>query len=102
MKKTLETAENRKLGDLVSVGPATIEDFEVLGISEVHQLREANADELFERLRRLTGIKHDICCLDVFNAAIHQARDPDLPQEKCQWWYWSKVRKQSDSSTSLG
>jgi len=31
--------------------------------------------------------------LDVFRAAVAQARDPRLPAEQCQWWYWSRKRK---------
>jgi hypothetical protein len=36
--------------------------------------------------------------LDVFVAAVAQARDPNLPIEQRQWWYWSKVRKQQIKS----
>jgi hypothetical protein len=38
----------------------------------------------------------DICCLDVFRAAVAQARNPHLPVEQCQWWYWSRKRKARD------
>ena len=44
---------------------------------------------------RIVAPQHqDICCLDVFRAAVAQARNPRLPAEQCQWWYWSKRRKQ--------
>jgi hypothetical protein len=26
-------------------------------------------------------------------AAVAQAKDPHLPLEQCQWWFWSKKRK---------
>jgi hypothetical protein len=26
---------------------------------------------------------------------VAQARDPQLPVERCQWWYWSRERKRS-------
>ncbi|MBX9571499.1 MAG: helix-hairpin-helix domain-containing protein [Candidatus Obscuribacterales bacterium] len=83
----------RQLKDLVSVGPATLEDFTLLGISAVEELKDQDATELYQRLCRITGIKMDICCEDVFRAAIEQARDPNLDLEKCQWWYWSALRK---------
>lgn len=70
-------AANRRLQDLVSVGPAVLRDFELL------------------RIRRLTGQRIDVCCLDTFQAAVAQARDPLLPAEKCQWWYWSRLRKEN-------
>ena len=33
--------------------------------------------------------------IDVFRAAVAQARNPRLPAEQCQWWYWSRKRKHS-------
>jgi hypothetical protein len=41
----------------------------------------------------VTGKSQDICCLDVFSAAVAQARNPQLPAEQRQWWYWSRKRK---------
>lgn len=84
----------RKLIDLVSVGPAILADFEDLGITEVEHLIKQDAVDLFERLKEIKGLKYlDRCCEDVFRCAIEQARDPRLSGEKCQWHYWSKVRK---------
>ena len=85
--------DKRKLTDLVSVGPAIAADFEDLGITEVGQLVDRDAGELYEELQRLKGKKMDPCVLDVFRAAIEQARDPKLPEKKKHWHYWSKVRK---------
>ena len=81
------------LHDLVSVGPATLKDFELLGITTLHQLAQQDPQELYERLCVLLGQKIDICCLDVFVAAIEQAKDPYLPAEQRQWYYWSRLRK---------
>lgn len=85
--------DERKLSDLISVGPATLADLRELGITKVSQLRGKNAEKLYSQLCAVTGMTHDICALDVLRAAIEQANDPDLPAEKCQWFYWSKVRK---------
>ena len=35
----------------------------------------------------------DICCPDVFTAAVEQAKDPHLARDKCHWWYWSRMKK---------
>ncbi len=64
-----------------------------LGITEVRQLAKANPNQLYDRLCRLTGERQDPCVLDVFTAAVTQAKNPRLPAEQCQWWYWSRVRK---------
>lgn len=87
----------RRLDDLVSVGPAMIRDFELLGVGSVAQLARRNPEKLYEQLCRVTGQAQDICCLDVFRAAVAQARNPQLPLEQSQWWYWSRQRKARDA-----
>lgn len=83
----------RRLQDLISVGPAMLRDFELLGVRSVKQLARQNPTRLYHKLCRLTGQRVDICCQDVFTAAIAQARNPLLPAWQCQWWYWSRQRK---------
>jgi hypothetical protein len=83
----------RQLLDLAGVGPAMLKDFDILGIRSVEELSRQEATELYERLCRVTNQKQDICVLDTFRAAVAQARDPDLPTEKRNWWYWSRARK---------
>jgi hypothetical protein len=89
----------RRLQDLVSVGPATVRDFHLLGIRTVQQLTRKDPRQMYHELCRLTGTSQDICCLDVFTAAVAQAKNPRLPLEQCQWWYWSRKRKASDACT---
>lgn len=88
-------AETTKLGDLISVGPAMVRDFELLGIRRVAQLAKADPEKMYRKLGRVARQHQDICVLDVFRAAVAQARDPRLPAEQCQWWYWSRKRKES-------
>jgi Pathogenicity locus len=92
------TSAPRKLSDLISVGPAMVRDFEILGVHSVSQLARRNPQRLYESLCRVAPQHEDICCLDVFRAAVAQARDPQLPVEQCQWWYWSRERKRSQKS----
>lgn len=84
---------NRRLQDLISVGPAILRDLELLGIRTVHRLAHANPQHMYQRLCRMTGQHQDMCVLDVFRAAVAQARNPSLPAEQCVWWYWSRKRK---------
>jgi hypothetical protein len=65
-------ASVRQLRDLRGIGPAMIKDFEMLGIQTVAQ---------------------DPCVLDTFRCAVAQAKDPLLPSEQTNWWYWSRIRK---------
>ena len=85
----------RQLKDLLSIGPATLRDLTRLGIHSVPQLAKQQPEKMYTRLKRLTGRHQDICVLDVFEAAVAQARNPLLPAEQCQWWYWSRRRKSS-------
>src|SRR5881296_83225 len=84
----------RRLGDLISIGPAMLRDFELLRIRSVVQLARQNPERMYSTLNRLTGKRQDPCVLDTFCAAVAQAKNPRLPAEQCAWWYWSKKRKQ--------
>ena len=83
----------RQLGDLISIGPAMLRDFELLRIHGVAKLARQNPQRMYARLNHLRGQRQDPCVLDAFCAAVAQARNPRLPAEQCQWWYWSKRRK---------
>jgi nucleotidyltransferase/DNA polymerase involved in DNA repair len=85
--------EARRLGDLISIGPAMLRDFELLGVRSVAQLARQNPEKLYRKLGRVAKQHQDICVLDTFRAAVAQARNPRLPAEKCQWWWWSEKRK---------
>jgi hypothetical protein len=86
----------RQLSDLISIGPAMVRDFELLGIRSVAQLAKQNPQRMYGRLNRVTGQRQDPCVLDTFCAAVAQARNPRLAAEQCQWWYWSGKRKKQD------
>ena len=79
--------ETRQLKDLVSIGPAMLEDFELLGIHSVAQLKRRNPQRMYRDLCRIRNQVIDPCCLDTFVAAVAQAKDPNLPIEQRQSWY---------------
>jgi hypothetical protein len=85
--------QQRRLSDLISVGPAMLRDFELLHVRSVAELAGQDPRRMYDKLCRITGEQQDICVLDVFSAAVAQAKDPLLPPEQCQWWYWSRQRK---------
>lgn len=86
-------AEHRRLGDLISIGPAMLRDFQVLGIRNVAALAKRNPRRMYDQLGRILGQRQDPCVLDTFCAAVAQARNPRLPAEQCRWWWWSTKRK---------
>jgi Pathogenicity locus. len=90
--------QERQLKDLVSVGPAMLRDFAMLGIRNVAQLARQEPRDMYDRMCVLTSQRQDPCVLDTFTAAVAQARDPELPPEQRQWWYWSRERKRHEAA----
>jgi hypothetical protein len=87
--------KSRQLRELVSIGPAMLEDFEKLRVRTVGELARRKPEKLYEQLCEVTGQRQDICVLDVFRAAVAQARNPQLPAAQRNWWYWSRLRKKA-------
>ena len=83
----------RKLGDLSGIGKAMLEDFALLKIRTVDELAAADPQNLYDDLCQRTRSRQDPCVLDTFRCAVAQARDPQLPVDQRNWWYWSRLRK---------
>lgn len=90
-------SKQRQLGDLISIGPAMLRDFDMLGVRSVAQLAKQNPERMYEKLGRVLGNRQDPCVLDTFCAAVAQAKNPRLPAAQCQWWWWSAKRKQASA-----
>lgn len=81
------------LHGLRSIGPASLKDFDLLGVTSLDDLAGRDPQGLYDALCRLKGQKVDICCLDVMHCAVAQARNPHLPPEQRDWFWWSRNRK---------
>jgi len=92
----------RTLRDLWSVGPAIERDLKSLGVHDVAQLARRSPERLYRQLEHSTGKKQDPCVLDTFRAAVAQALDPDLPADRCVWWHYSRLRKESQQKAEEG
>lgn len=99
-QRRVAVARLRELNRLVSVGDATLRDFDRLGIQSVEELAGCDAKDLYERLCRSRGSRLDPCCEDIFQAAIAQAKNPNVPAEQKNWWYWSRRRKARQSKVT--
>ncbi len=87
--------DTRQLSDLHGIGRAMLKDFELLNVHSVAELARCEGDELYHRLCKITKTRMDPCVHDTFVCAVEQARHPDLERAKCDWWYWSRIRKKS-------
>jgi hypothetical protein len=79
-----------------------LEDFELLGIKSVRELKSQDAQALYDRMCGITGTRQDPCVLDTYRCAIEQARNPGLPEEQKDWWYWSRIRKAQQGAATGG
>ncbi len=75
-------APTRRLQDLISVGPAMLRDFELLKVRSISQLARQDPRKMYEKLCHITGQRIDVCCLDTFQAAVAQARNPAAARRK--------------------
>ncbi len=100
MNVMANSGDRRSLMDLVSVGPAMAADLAKLGVRTVGELARRDPRRMYERLGAMTGVRQDPCVLDVFCAAVAQARDPKLPRAQRNWWYWSRKRKAAGRSAA--
>jgi hypothetical protein len=86
--KSIEVA--KKLSDIPNIGPAMVLDFKLLGIVKPHDLKDADPFKLYQKLCKITGVRHDPCVLDTFIAAVDFANGaPARP-----WFWYTKGRKE--------
>lgn len=76
------------LMDIPGVGIKTAEDFELLGINRVTDLKGKDPQELYERLCRIKGQRLDRCVLYIFRCAVYYASQDMHDPEKLKWWNW--------------
>lgn len=84
-----------------SVGPSTAQDLWNLGYRSLKDLQDEDPTEIYERLCRQVGNRVDPCLLDVFRSIIAQAKNPNLPVDQRNWWYWTPHRRDAGRSVSL-
>lgn len=89
MAKARHADRARQLADLPNIGPAMVADFRSLGIEQPRQLPGMDPYALYERLCRVTGVRHDPCVLDTFISAVRFMEGaPPHP-----WWHYTAERK---------
>ncbi|MGI8561896.1 MAG: helix-hairpin-helix domain-containing protein [Luteimonas sp.] len=89
MRKARHARDARTLADLPNIGPAMIEDFRDIGIARPQQLVGKDPYALYDRLCRVTGVRHDPCVLDTFISAVRFMEGaPAHP-----WWHYTPERK---------
>jgi len=91
MKKRPRIETPLELRALKNVGPATLSDLLLIGITTIDGLKTAHAEDLFQLLETKSGCKQNICMLDLFRAIIHEAQSG----ERLPWHYFSALRRKN-------
>lgn len=78
---------------LNNIGPAAYQDLLRLGICTIAELAQADPDDLYLKLQKITDQSQDPCVWDVFAATIYEAQT-HIPQ---RWWAWTPIRKKRQS-----
>jgi hypothetical protein len=83
-------SKTKILTDLPNIGPAIAETLRTIGIATPRDLVGRDPLELYTRLNRMTGTRHDPCVLDVFMSVT-----AFMSGSRAQpWWAYTKKRKQ--------
>jgi hypothetical protein len=78
-----------RLEDLPNVGPATAGDLRKIGVMSPADLRTADPYQLYDKLCKITGQRHDPCVIDVFISVVRFMQGaPAKP-----WWAYTAERK---------
>ncbi len=87
------------LQELPGVGQSIADDYSRIGITSPEQLREADPEELFDRLELLDG-PTDRCVLYVFRCARYAVSTSEPDPSLLDWWAWKIERDCSGSTVS--
>jgi hypothetical protein len=88
--KAKSAKEALELKHIPNVGPATIKDLQVLGITQPQQLKGKDGLLLYKKLNKLSGVRHDPCAADMFMAIV-DFMNGGKPRP---WWDFTEKRKQ--------
>ncbi len=80
----------QKLSDIPNIGPAMIKDFNLLGIKVPADLKGKDAFDLYKKICKKTGYRHDPCVLDTYMAAVDFMNGAPAKF----WWRYTKTRKE--------
>lgn len=78
----------RELQRIPGVGKSIAQDLIHLQIFKIKDLKDQNAEFLYERLCRLKGGPIDRCVLYVFRCAVYYASEDTHDPELLKWWNW--------------
>jgi hypothetical protein len=77
-----------ELMQIPSIGVSLSRDLNSLGIKSVKDLKDADAEKLYEKLCKIHGKHIDRCVLYAFRCAVYYASNRKHNPDKLKWWNW--------------
>lgn len=90
MTKAKNANEAATLEQIPNIGRAIADDLRGIGIIRPKQLTGKDGIKLFQKLNKVTGVRHDPCVADTFMAAV-DFMNGGKPKP---WWKFTAQRKQ--------
>ena len=87
--KAKKSSEAAYLEQIPNVGKAVACDLRLLGITTPKQLKVQDGIELYLKLNKVTGVRHDPCMADTFMAVV----DFMNGRKSKPWWDFTEKRK---------
>jgi hypothetical protein len=78
----------KDLQTIPSIGPSLARDLYLLGYRQVADLRDADPQDMYQRLMDATASYQDPCVLYSFRCAVYFARTEAPETELLRWWNW--------------
>ncbi|MFH1051709.1 MAG: helix-hairpin-helix domain-containing protein [bacterium] len=70
------------------VGKSIAGDLWNMGYRSIEQLKDQDAEQMYEDICRLFGTHVDRCMLYVFRCAVYYVSEKEHEPELLKWWNW--------------
>lgn len=87
--KAKKASEAATLEQIPNVGKAVAQDLRNIGITRPDQLKGKDGLDLYHKLNKVTGIRHDPCMADTLMAAVDFMNGGKAKP----WWKFTSERK---------
>ncbi len=89
MKKVKKSSLAEELEQIPNIGKACAQDLRLIGITKPEQLKGKDGMKLYDKLCRVTGVRHDPCMADTLLAAVDFMNGGAAKP----WWTFTSHRK---------
>ena len=77
-----------RLDSIPGIGKSLAQDLMDLGYNRVSDLRDSDAEEMYQRLSEIRGTHIDRCVLYAFRCAVYCASTDSPHPDLQKWWNW--------------